>query len=402
MRFIKQLNQFIVLLLSTSLLISCQLFPSQVAVRQSYLEFDEGISQLANSLMIKLQKKQGFFSGSETVLLNPFLDIDNGQVLQVSLEIEKLIIEETHKHFKNLKISRITPEKLATAQYILNGLIKYEAQKINELNKYYQVSISIVDLKKNTIATAGTVWISSEGLDYQPTPSYEDNPMYIKGKLLEHVIKITQSQVGAKVDADYYAFIKTKALLVAAQTAYDNKNYELAHHLSKKVVERENGKIIEAYGNLYIAAFKLGYLEEAEKNFGQMIAIGIDKSSLPIKFLFQSNLTEFLEVPKLKQQYAIWVRQISLYFKNHPKKCVDIVGHSSKYGKYDYNKQLSKKRAKKIQLLMSQTFPDIAHQSKTIGKGSDEIIVGTIPDSTENAIDRRVEFKIIDCEFVFF
>ncbi len=133
-----------------------------------------------------------------------------------------------------------------------------------------------------------------------------------------------------------------------------------------------------------------------------MIAIGIEESSLPIKFFFQSNLTEFLEIPELKQQYAIWVRQISLYFKHHQKKCVDIVGHSSKYGKYGYNKQLSKKRAKKIQLLMSQTFLDIAHQSKTIGKGSDEIIVGTIPDSNENAIDRRVEFKITDCEHVFF
>jgi outer membrane protein OmpA-like peptidoglycan-associated protein len=46
---------------------------------------------------------------------------------------------------------------------------------------------------------------------------------------------------------------------------------------------------------------------------------------------------------------------------------------------------------------MSDTFPEIIHRSKTIGMGPDETIVGSEPDSAENAIDRRVEFKIIDC-----
>ena len=135
----------------------------------------------------------------------------------------------------------------------------------------------------------------------------------------------------------------------------------------------------------------------AEENFGKMVEVGVAEENLPIKLLFQSDLTDFLEVPTLRQQYEIWLRQIGLYLKSHSNKCVYITGHTSVYGVYDYNKRLSKRRAERIQQIMSQTFAGISQRAETIGKGPDEVIVGTTPDSAENAIDRRVEFKIVDC-----
>lgn len=378
-------------------LVSCQTVVPKKSP-EVYPTFEEGIRQFSHNLLTKLQAKQNFFSGLNMMVSSPFLDIDSGQVLHVSLEIETLFIDETRKHFKDkLKIIRITPEKLADAQYILNGIIKYEADKSKPGRKYYQISASIVDLKNQTIVANETVQIRSQGLDYQPTPSYEDNPMYIKGSLLKYIIQTNHQPVESQVDPSYYTFIKTTALLVAAQTAYDKNNYEPAYRLFTEVVQRPDGKIIEAYGGLYAIDYKLGDLDKAEENFGKMVEIGITKGTLPIKLLFETDLTKFLEVQTLKQQYSLWLRQISLYFKRHTEKCVHIIGHTSKTGSYTYNKQLSQQRAQKIQDIMRQTFPGIVQRSKVIGKGSDETIVGTMPDSAENAIDRRVELKIVDC-----
>jgi outer membrane protein OmpA-like peptidoglycan-associated protein len=131
-----------------------------------------------------------------------------------------------------------------------------------------------------------------------------------------------------------------------------------------------------------------------------MIQVGIKQGSLPIKLLFESQLAEFLNNKELRKQYEIWIRQISHYFSEKSDICVDIIGHSSRYGEDEFNLKLSERRAKKIQSDIARLFPNIKKRSRIVGKGSIETIVGTVPDSVENAIDRRVEFKIIDCSIV--
>jgi outer membrane protein OmpA-like peptidoglycan-associated protein len=163
------------------------------------------------------------------------------------------------------------------------------------------------------------------------------------------------------------------------------------------VVQHKAGQILVGYGGLYITNFKLGLMDEAEESFGRMVVVGIENGVLPIKFMFASNSTDFLEDPDLKKQYEIWLRQISLYFKEHPKTCLLIVGHTSLSGSDNANKKLSLQRAQAIQLKMQQIFQDITELSSTEGKGSEETIVGTSPDDEQNSIDRRVEFKIANC-----
>ncbi|MDM8567260.1 OmpA family protein [Candidatus Halobeggiatoa sp. HSG11] len=381
-----------ILLLAIVVLSSCLSIPTK---ESSYLEFNTGISQLTNSLMTDLQRFK-LFKNTSNIVLNPFLDVDNGQILQASLDIEKLIIAETQKHFKYIDIARIEPQKLTNARYVLNGIIKYEANKSAQ-KKHYKISASIVDLTNKSIVTNHTVYIQSSGLNYQPTPSYQDNPMYFKGKPLQHIISSVNSPVGSKIDTSYYDFVKIKALLTVAQQVYDEGKYKQAYILFKNILKQPSSEIIEIYGGLYAVTFKLGLLKEAEVNFSKMVAIGMQQGTLPIKFLFKTDLTNFLNIPELKQQYNIWLRQISKYLKNNSDKCIHIIGHTSISGLYKYNKKLSKSRANNIQKRMSKIFRGIMQRSKTIGKGSDEVIVGTKPDSNENAIDRRVEFKVVDC-----
>jgi outer membrane protein OmpA-like peptidoglycan-associated protein len=392
MRIIWALNKVIFYLLVIHFLVSCQFIPVQ-PVTPAYLTLDTAILSLSHNLINQLQQP----TQSAALVINPFVVIESGQVVQASLDIEALLLDEIPKRFNQLQVSRLTPKSLKTAHYLLNGFIKSEAHLNEPGKKYYQVAASILDLTHHTIVARSKIGIVSPGLNYQPTPSYEDNPMYVKDKLLDNLIRIIKIPVGTQVNMNYYAVITIKALLAEAQAAYDKGQYELAYRLFKNIVQPPSGKVMEAYGGLYSSAFKLGKLKEAEENFAHMVVLGIKAGSLPVKLLFQPNLTEFLAEPSLKQQYTIWLKQISQYFKEHQQQCVNIIGHTSQYGIYEYNKRLSKRRAEKIQSLMQSIFVGIIHRSKTIGKGPDETIVGTIPDSAENAIDRRVEFRVVDC-----
>ncbi|NJO14585.1 MAG: OmpA family protein [Thioploca sp.] len=396
MRIIWVLNKVIFYLGVIPFLISCQMIPVQPAT-PTYLTLDTAIRSLSYNLIKQLQQKQWPIITPAALVINPFVAVESGQVVQTSLDIEALFLNEIPKHFTQYQISRLTPESLKTAHYLINGFIKSEGNLNEPGKKYYQITASILDLTHYTIVASSKMGIVSQGLNYQPTPSYEDNPMYIKDELLDNLISMIESPVGTHVNMNAYATITTKALLVEAQAAYDKSQYELAYRLFKNIIQQPHGKVMEAYGGLYSSAFKLGKLNEAEENFAHMVVLGVKVGNLPVKLLFQPNLTEFLAEPSLRQQYTIWLKQISRYFKKHQQQCVNIIGHTSQYGIYEYNKRLSKRRAEKIQSLMQSTFAGIIHRSKTIGKGPDETIVGTIPDSAENAIDRRVEFRVVAC-----
>lgn len=386
-------------------LTACQLpapFPNNLS--RDSLEFNVAIHQLSSNLLRKIQTRQTLLvplMGNQNLLLfNPFIDTGSGQVVQVSLAIEERFLAEAHQNFKQFKLERFNWNNLAAAGYVINGLLKYQPDPINLNRKYYQVIASVVDLKTKKVVVQEQVRIISDGLNYQPTPSYEDNPMFVKDRHLQEFIQMVEQPEGSQIDEDFYKFIQTKSLIVEAQTAYDQGDYQTALRLFEEVVQRPDGKIIEGYGGLYTTNYRLGRWQQAEDNFAQMVAVGIENGTLPIKLLFEPNLVEFLSNQELRKQYSIWLRQISYYFQKTPSVCVNIVGHTSKYGLHSYNQTLSERRALRIQAWMREFFPEIIERSRVTGKGDLETIVGTMPDSAENAIDRRVEFKIIDCSEV--
>jgi hypothetical protein len=61
------------------------------------------------------------------------------------------------------------------------------------------------------------------------------------------------------------------------------------------------------------------------------------------------------------------------------------------------NDRLSLQRAISIRDLLDMDAPGLAHKSRVAGLGYRENIIGTGTDDSRDAVDRRVEFKVIDC-----
>jgi outer membrane protein OmpA-like peptidoglycan-associated protein len=76
-----------------------------------------------------------------------------------------------------------------------------------------------------------------------------------------------------------------------------------------------------------------------------------------------------------------------------------VVGHTSKTGTEAGNRSLSLRRAQSIRERLVREAPALGRgqRVRTEGRGWDELLVGSGTDDLRDALDRRVEFKVVNC-----
>ncbi|MDM8569192.1 OmpA family protein, partial [Thiotrichales bacterium HSG1] len=284
---------------------------------------------------------------------------------------------------------------ITKADYSMHGVILYDKYYGTGTmqGNFYHVQSYMVQKKTGEIIAKTDVWISNSNLDYTPLV---DNPMVMPGKqsVTEEIVTM---QVGTKVPKTYDNSLKVGALISEADLAYESNNYTKALSLYTKASQQSTVRkmMMKTYGGLYKSNIQLGDKLAAEKAFGKLVALSIEEyHTLSVKFLFSVSDTTFDR--KLQNEYPIWLSQIGQYFKDN-NLCLHIIGHSSRTGKLGYNCNLSLNRAEKIQQLLRKYFPRVKKNSKTDGKAWADNLVGSSTDDAQDAIDRRVEFKVDSC-----
>ncbi|WP_166405290.1 OmpA family protein [Desulfonema ishimotonii] len=352
---------------------------------QKPIRFRAAMTYLADDLLEDIRIDQLLHPKGEMVriVIEPFSDAHTGDVPRVSRDIEAMLIALGKKAFI---ITRMTSENLERADYMIRGRIglePYKGGKTAAPEKYYHVTASVVKTKTGKSVGHSSAWIADKKPDMTPISFYKDSPVYLKD---------SQDQDRTAISAE------TAALLTEAETAYGKREYKKAIALLNRALKRKDGPLIRIYGGLYSANRKLGRQDRAIAAFDKLLAVSVEKYNiLTVKFLFNVNSVEFWNDPALREQYKIWLERIGVYFKTH-RGCLQILGHCSRSGTETYNKELSHERAVGIQARLRPYFPDVLRRSETVGRGFRETIVGTGTDDWRDAIDRRVEFHIIDCK----
>jgi outer membrane protein OmpA-like peptidoglycan-associated protein len=147
---------------------------------------------------------------------------------------------------------------------------------------------------------------------------------------------------------------------------------------------------------IYLTNVKLNRVAEAEQAFGRVVAFGIAANELGVKFLFNPGSTEFWSDPRVSGAYGMWLRQIAKE-GNAAKVCMNIVGHTSRTGSESVNDALSLRRAAYIKQRLATESAEFAGRTRPLGMGFRQNIVGSATDDAVDALDRRVEFKIVPC-----
>jgi outer membrane protein OmpA-like peptidoglycan-associated protein len=235
-----------------------------------------------------------------------------------------------------------------------------------------------------------------DGVDMTPTPYYRDSPVLVKDKVINAYVRTASTVPGQHADPIYLDRIAAAATISSATDLYDQGHYEDSLKQYKTVAATPAGDQLRVTNGIYLNNWKLNRVAEAEAAFAKVVATGISNNQLGVKFLFNPGSTEFWSDTKISGTYPMWLRQIAREAST-ANVCMTIVGHTSHTGTEQVNDSLSLQRASYIKQRLGVEAPSLNNKLKAEGKGFRENIIGSGTDDARDALDRRVEFKIVPC-----
>ena len=361
--------------------------PQRIQKIDRVLGFEEGIIYLARDI------NSQFIGSHHKLLLDTFLDANSGQALTINKAVEKLLTVNLTERFDVIQMD--TTLENDHIDYALSGILQYDDSPRTSTQKAYHFFVAVYEMNSGVIRATSVALI--EIPEYKPTSTYEDSPIFLRDGKLDELTASVKRNPGERMSQSYLSYLGTKKLLVAAEQAYEKGDNQKALKYYTEAEKRPDGKNMTVYSGLYNTARLLNQSNEAEQYFGQLISTSIDeKKRIEIKILFKVNSAYFIDIGDMPKHYSMWLRQIATQFQNRSE-CVNIVGHSSRTGKEEYNKTLSKKRAQLVQQVLAVKYPQIKKKTEIIGMGYAENIVGSGTDDARDAIDRRVEFRLMEC-----
>jgi outer membrane protein OmpA-like peptidoglycan-associated protein len=397
MRTSRRWLAFTLAVLASTLLIACATPPQ--ATTTAELPFDKAVPQVIDDLFNQTQG--GFVAQMESklahpvVLIDPLLDGGSGQQTAVTRTIEKRIADRVHGNYPQFDIQPFQPGNLTKASLLLTGTLTRDSGPGSDPRRM-RLALSLTDLKSGKVVAQATARTRDDGLDTKPTPFYQDSPVLVRDKVVDGYIRTAETPPGQPADRGYIEKVATATLIEEATNSYNNEAYAEALKLYKAALAAPGGDQLRVHTGIYLSDLKLGKAADAEVAFGQIVASGLASNNLGVKFLFKPGSTDFWTDPKISGPYVIWLRQIARQ-SSAAKVCMNIVGHTSRTGSEQSNDRLSQQRAATIRQRLEAEAPDLGARIKATGQGFRQTIVGTGTDDARDALDRRVEFKIVNC-----
>jgi len=205
-----------------------------------------------------------------------------------------------------------------------------------------------------------------------------------------------KTNVGDPADPDYLSRLPAEATVNEANMAYTAGKVEEAHKLYEEARPLADDGDLRVLNGLYLTNWQLGNRDAARKAFDKLVDSGLEQKRLPLKLLFQPGKTAFNQVGDLPEQYRIWLSALAQEGAQS-NVCIKVVGHTSRTGSARLNEALSRQRAEVVMRMLAQDKRALAGRMTATGVGSKEALIGLGTDDLRDALDRRVEFRVVDC-----
>jgi tetratricopeptide (TPR) repeat protein len=379
---------------------ACAAPPPPTATNVGEMAFEQAVAQATDGLVGQLQVQKGpaFLAkpAKRSIVLDPMLDASTGQQTAATALLETRVSERLAAKADLFEILPFQSANLSKAQYLLTGTMTRVEGDGKATRRALQVQLAMTDIKTGVVAAQASAIARDDGLDHTPLAYYRDSPVLVKDKVIEGYARTSATPPGQRGDAFYLERIAEATTIHEATTLYNQERYVEALGRYRSALAMPTGEQLRVVNGIYLASAKLGRTAEAEQAFGRVVALGIAYNELGVKFLFNPGSTQFWSDPKVSGAYPMWLRQIARE-STGAKVCMNIVGHTSRTGSEPSNDALSLQRANFIRERLAAEAQSLAAKTKTSGMGFRQNIVGSGTDNAVDALDRRVEFRIIPC-----
>jgi hypothetical protein len=371
--------------------------PGPAASNITPAPFEEAVLTAVRTLFTKAVLPPG--DAKIDLVIDPLIDGASGAESNATHRLEQRIIELVKRDYPRFQIQPFTKEVLAKSPIVLLGTFTAinNAGVATGPKDVYWICLVLADLNSKKIISKGGSRAKPDGVDVTPAAAYVDKPLWAPDAATAAYIKTCQaSKPGDPVDAAYIAQIVAAALIREGNAEYDAKRYRESLAFYRVAMYGPGGNQLRALSGIYQANWKLNRRDDAAGAFGGLVTFGLKANKLAVRLVFKPGSTRFPEEPAISGPYSMWLKQISDRVDKSDA-CLEIVGHTSPTGPAQLNERLSVLRAEVIKKYLESHEPRLAERVVATGVGARENLIGTSKDDASDALDRRVEFKVLKC-----
>jgi len=334
-----------------------------------------------------------------TVVIDPLIDGMTGAQSSTTRSMGARLSAMMREQYPQYDVQPFSATTVAKHPLVLIGTFTgVNAQRKTEGNREaYRICFALVDLKSGKVVSKGLAFAYPDGVDPTPLAFYRDAPAWTEDPATVGYIKTCQgTKAGDPINALYIDRILAAALIAEAIDAYDAGRYDAALDLYAAALRTPGGEQFRVYNGIYLASWKLDRRDEAEAAFGELVDYGLKQKRLAVKFLFRPGSTAFWPDPQVSGPYPVWLKTIAAHAAAD-NVCLEVIGHTSATGPEPLNERLSLLRAEYIRSRLTKITPALEKRTIANGMGSKQALVGNGRDDATDALDRRVEFAVINC-----
>lgn len=359
--------------------------------------FAEAVARAGERLLRDAQSTVG--AGQRELVIDPLIDASTGQqtagTVQMGMQLSALIKSRAPAW----SVKPLTRASLAGKPLLLIGtLTAINAAGARDQNAdAFRVCLVLIDLRSGRLVAKRVDRASLATVNAEPTSLFRESPTWALDKTAMAYIKSCQgSSPGDAIDPDYLLRLPAAALVNEASMAFaENRNAE-AYKLFRDAQPLAEPGDLRVLNGLYMTSWRTGKKKEAAQTFARIVNVGLDAKRLPIKIFFNPGQTTLIQSADLQSQYAVWLRELAVQVGLR-ESCVLVVGHTSRTGDAAANVALSQKRAGLVKATLERQNRKLASRLSAEGVGSRDVLVGLGTDDLRDALDRRVEFRAVDC-----
>ena len=365
------------------------------------LPYDEAVLSAATALLknAKLPPEGTAAQSRYTVVIDPLIDgfsyAQSAATRSMGVRLTALMREQ----YPQYDVQPFSAANVARSPLVLIGTFTpVNAQRqTTGAREAYRICFALADLKSGKLVSKGLAFSKPDGVDATPTATYRDAPAWAEDPATLGYIRTCQgTKAGDPINPLYTERITAAALVAEAIEAYDAGRYQQSLDLYTNAQRTSAGDQFRVYNGVYLANWKLGRRDRAEAAFGKIVDYGLERQRLAVKFLFRPGSTAFGSDTKLTGPYPIWLKAIASRAATGTS-CLEVTGHTSATGPEPLNERLSLLRAEYVKSQLDNNVPALAKRTIAAGMGSRQTMVGSGRDDASDALDRRVEFKVIGC-----
>jgi outer membrane protein OmpA-like peptidoglycan-associated protein len=350
-----------------------------------------------------LNAANGVFSTAPTggqrrlVVIDPLVNGVTGEQTAATQQIQQQIIALARDKYPQFDIQPFTAEAVAQGPYVMVGTftpVNAQGQTAGT-REAYRFCLVMVDLRAGKTVAKSVARARMDGVDSTPIGFFRDSPGWTNDASIKSYIDTCQAtKVGDPISPTYLNAILTAAIVSDAIEAYDASRYRDALDLYTTALNTPAGNQLRVYNGLYLTNWKLNQRGQAEEAFGRVVDYGLDNKALGVKILFRPGSTRFDTSQQTTGPYDMWLRQIATRSASRAA-CLQVTGNTSPSGSAALNDQLSQLRAEYVKQRLEQDAPSLQGHVIATGIGSKNNLVGTGTDDLTDALDRRVDFKVV-------